>query len=65
MSHKRCYVNSNILAKGALNLLSSYTLKGLETHKTEAGLKAAGRLRSEGKEYIVQDGDIMHFLFNV
>jgi hypothetical protein len=42
-----------------------YTLEDLETHKTEAGLKAAGRLRSEGKEYIVQDGDIMHFLFNV
>ena len=42
-----------------------YTLEDLETHKTEAGLKAAGRLRAEGKEYIVEDGDIMHFLFNV
>ena len=42
-----------------------YTLEDLETHKTEAGLKAAGRLRAEGKEYIVADGDIMHFLFNV
>ena len=42
-----------------------YTLADLETHKTEAGLKAAGRLRAEGKEYIVEDGDIMHFLFNV
>nr|MCH9869292.1 DUF933 domain-containing protein [Serratia marcescens] len=27
--------------------------------------KEAGRLRSEGKEYVVQDGDIMEFLFNV
>lgn len=34
-------------------------------HKGEAGAKAAGRLRVEGKEYIVQDGDVMHFLFNV
>lgn len=27
----------------------------------EAGLRAAGRLRQEGKEYVVQDGDVMHF----
>lgn len=33
--------------------------------KGEAGAKAAGRLRSEGKEYVVKDGDVMHFLFNV
>lgn len=31
----------------------------------EAGCKAAGRLRIEGKEYVVHDGDIMHFRFNV
>ncbi|VFP85953.1 redox-regulated ATPase YchF [Candidatus Erwinia haradaeae] len=31
----------------------------------EKGAKEAGKIRSEGKEYIVQDGDIMHFLFNV
>ncbi|MDZ7803945.1 redox-regulated ATPase YchF [Thiohalophilus sp.] len=31
----------------------------------EAGAKEAGRLRLEGKEYIVQDGDVMHFRFNV
>lgn len=30
----------------------------------EAGAKDAGKLRAEGKEYIVQDGDVMHFLFN-
>ena len=30
-----------------------------------AGVKAAGRLRLEGKEYIVQDGDIITFRFNV
>ena len=33
--------------------------------KGEQGAKDAGRMRSEGKEYVVQDGDIMHFLFNV
>ena len=31
----------------------------------EQGCKAAGKLRQEGKEYVVQDGDIMHFKFNV
>ena len=31
----------------------------------EAGARAAGRLRTEGKEYLVGDGDVMHFLFNV
>lgn len=34
-------------------------------YKGEAGAKEAGRLRLEGKDYIVQDGDIMHFRFNV
>ena len=27
--------------------------------------RAAGRLRKEGKEYVVKDGDVLHFLFNV
>ena len=31
----------------------------------EAGAKEAGKMRLEGKDYIVQDGDIMHFRFNV
>ena len=31
----------------------------------ESGAKDAGKLRLEGKEYIVQDGDVMHFRFNV
>lgn len=31
----------------------------------EAGAKEAGRMRSEGKDYIVKDGDVMNFLFNV
>ena len=31
----------------------------------EAGAKDAGKLRQEGKEYLVQDGDVMHFKFNV
>ena len=33
--------------------------------KGEAGAKDAGKLRVEGKEYVVKDGDVMHFRFNV
>lgn len=33
--------------------------------KSEAACRAAGKLGTEGKDYVVQDGDIMHFLFNV
>ncbi len=32
---------------------------------SEAAVRAAGKMGVEGKEYVVQDGDIMHFLFNV
>ncbi|MCB5186793.1 redox-regulated ATPase YchF [Methylobacillus caricis] len=34
-------------------------------HKGEKGAQEAGKMRLEGKEYIVQDGDVMHFRFNV
>jgi GTP-binding protein YchF len=34
-------------------------------YRGEAGARDAGRMRKEGKEYIVQEGDVLHFLFNV
>jgi ribosome-binding ATPase len=34
-------------------------------HKGEQGAKDAGKMRSEGKDYVVKDGDVMNFLFNV
>jgi hypothetical protein len=34
-------------------------------YQGELGAKEAGKLRSEGSEYIVQDGDVIHFRFNV
>jgi GTP-binding protein YchF len=34
-------------------------------HRGEAGAREAGRLRLEGKEYVVHEGDVMHFRFNV
>ena len=42
-----------------------HTVDDLETYHSEAAIKAAGRLRVEGKEYLVEDGDVCHFLFNV
>jgi GTP-binding protein YchF len=42
-----------------------YSVADLEQFGSEAAIKAAGKLRMEGKEYVVQDGDVMHFLFNV
>jgi GTP-binding protein YchF len=35
------------------------------SHRGEQGAKEAGKLRLEGKDYIVKDGDVMHFRFNV
>ncbi|MEY2343131.1 redox-regulated ATPase YchF [Acidithiobacillus sp. IBUN Pt1247-S3] len=34
-------------------------------YRGEAGAKEAGKLRAEGKEYVVHDGDVLNFLFNV
>jgi ribosome-binding ATPase len=34
-------------------------------YKTELACRAAGKIRIEGKSYVVEDGDIIHFLFNV
>ena len=42
-----------------------YSLQDLETYHTEKDIRAAGRLRVEGKTSVMQDGDICHFLFNV
>jgi ribosome-binding ATPase YchF (GTP1/OBG family) len=41
-----------------------YSLEDLETYETEKDIRAAGRLRVEGKAYVMRDGDICHFLFN-
>ena len=40
-------------------------LADYQKFKTEAGCREAGKLGVEGKEYVVEDGDIMHFRFNV
>jgi GTP-binding protein YchF len=40
-------------------------LADYQKYKTEAACKEAGKMSVEGKEYVVEDGDIMHFRFNV
>ena len=40
-------------------------LADYQHYKTEQGCKEAGKMAVEGKEYVVHDGDIMHFRFNV
>ncbi len=41
-----------------------YSLDDLESFRSEKDIRAAGKLRVEGKTYLMQDGDICHFLFN-
>src|SRR3989344_5089371 len=42
-----------------------YNVKDLEELGSETAIRQAGKLRSEGREYVVQDGDVVEFLFNV
>jgi ribosome-binding ATPase YchF (GTP1/OBG family) len=42
-----------------------YRVEDLVAAGSEAALKKAGKIRLEGKEYVVQDGDVIHFRFNV
>lgn len=42
-----------------------YHYDDLVEHGSELEIKEAGKMRSEGKEYVMQDGDIVHFRFNV
>lgn len=42
-----------------------YSIDDLVAYKTEAEIRAAGKLRVEGKEYVMQEKDVAHFLFNV
>lgn len=48
---ERCFIRAEI-----------YQVQDLQQHKTEAGIRAAGKLRVEGKAYIMKDGDVCHFL---
>ena len=40
-----------------------YSVPDLVEHATESAVKAAGKLRTEGRDYLMQEGDVCHFLF--
>ncbi len=42
-----------------------YLVEDLVEYKSEKAIRDAGKMRVEGKQYIMQDGDVVHFLFNV
>ena len=42
-----------------------FSVDELEQYGSERAIREAGKLRSEGKDYVVRDGDVIHFLFNV
>jgi len=42
-----------------------YRIDDLKLAGSEAALKAQGKMRTEGKDYVMQDGDVVHFRFNV
>jgi len=42
-----------------------YSIHDLEKYRTEKAIREAGKLRTEGRSYVMQDGDVCHFLFNV
>ena len=42
-----------------------YRIDDLKAAGSEAALKAQGKIRVEGKEYVMQDGDVVNYRFNV
>ena len=42
-----------------------YSYEDFMEYKSEVALREHGKIRIEGKEYIIQDGDLVHFRFNV
>jgi ribosome-binding ATPase YchF (GTP1/OBG family) len=43
----------------------TYSVDDLDQYKSEKAIREAGKLRVEGKTYVMQDSDVCHFLFNV
>ncbi len=54
-------VSSTPISSAASSGPRSITIADLKTYKVESAIRSAGKLRPEGKEYVVNDGDIMHF----
>ena len=46
------------------NVKETYSYEDIDALGSELAVKEAGKLRSEGKEYVMQDGDIVFYKFN-
>ncbi|RZJ58772.1 MAG: DUF933 domain-containing protein, partial [Hymenobacter sp.] len=65
---KEMFLGEYGLTESGLNKLiraEVIKLADYQEYKTEVKIKEAGKMAVEGKDYVVQDGDIMHFRFNV
>ena len=49
---------------GGWDLAQTIAFADYIAHQGEQGAKEAGKMRAEGKDYVVQDGDVMNFLFS-
>ena len=56
---------ATIIAVAIANSPWSSSYEDFLHYGSEAAVKEAGKMAVEGKDYVVQDGDIMHFRFNV
>ena len=63
--HKASLKELSVRFKGIKPAREGIKYDDFVQYGSEAACRAAGRLATEGKDYIVADGDIMHFLFNV
>jgi len=63
--HRRRQALFIAISKKALLRLKSINYNDLIDYGSETAVRAAGKMRQEGRDYVVQDGDIMFFKFNV
>jgi ribosome-binding ATPase YchF (GTP1/OBG family) len=62
-AHQAAGVIHTDFEKGCINL-GVASFKDLDTSDSTAGAKAAGKVRMEGRDYVIQDGEVIDFRFN-
>ena len=63
--HRNVQVLFILISNADLFVRKVYSFEDIDALESENAIKEAGKLRSEGKDYIMQDGDVVHFRFNV
>ncbi len=64
IAHKAAGVIHSDIERGFIRA-EIYTFNDILEHRTEAALKSLGKIRLEGKSYVMQDGDVVNYRFNV